>query len=172
MKVNIRAATISDLNLLVSLARTTFEHSFAADNTPENMAAYLDDAFSSEKIRLELNEEGSQYLVAEVDQTLVGYARVRQSDEVKDKIADSSLELQRIYVDKNYHGLKVGATLIQACIDYCGSRGVHWLWLGVWENNHKALTFYEKWGFIKFGHHVFQMGDDPQTDWLLKKKIG
>lgn len=171
MNVEVRHVTMPDLPALVLLARQTFEDSFAADNTPENMAWYLEQAFTIDKITAEIDEPGSQYFVAEKDRRLVGYARVRESDEVKNVLTESSLELQRIYVDKNSQGLRVGVSLLQACIDYARTNRCSWLWLGVWERNFKAQEFYKKWGFEKFGEHVFQMGDDPQTDWLMKKRI-
>lgn len=43
--------------------------------------------------------------------------------------------------------------------------------LGVWEHNHRALRFYEKNGFIAFGTHIFQLGNDQQTDILMKKSV-
>lgn len=171
MKVVVREAYPSDLPNLIKLARKTFEESFAADNTPENMTFYINEAFHPDKLRREMEEAGSRYFVAEISKTLVGYARVRHSDEVKDQISENSIELQRIYVDKDYQRLKIGVSLLQTCIAYAKDQGFDWIWLGVWENNLKALAFYKKWGFEKFGNHIFQMGDDPQTDWLMKKRI-
>ncbi len=169
--VVVREACLHDAQSLVELARQTFEDSFALDNTSENMASYLNEAFSLQKIESGIKEPGSRYFVAEVDQSFAGYARVRTSDEVKDKLPESSLELQRIYVAREFQGLKIGASLMLACINYARSQGYSWLWLGVWENNMKAQNFYKALGFIKFGEHIFQMGTDPQTDWLMKKKI-
>ena len=169
--VAIRQAGLQDVQSLVELAKMTFEHSFAQDNTPENMSTYLNEAFSPLKIESEIRETESPFFVAEIDHQMVGYARVRLNDEVKDKLHQPSLELQRLYVLSEFQGLKIGASLMQACINFAKFQGYHWLWLGVWENNVKAQNFYKAHGFEKFGEHIFQMGDDPQTDWLMKKKI-
>lgn len=169
--VVIRKAEIADVQLLVNLARLTFEESFAQDNTPQNMESYLNEAFNDKKIESEIKEPGSQYFLAEIDRQVAGYARVRTSEEVKDKLQEPSRELHRIYVASGFQGLKIGASLMQACIDYVRSQGCKWLWLGVWENNIKAQRFYKAFGFEKFGEHIFLMGDDPQTDWLMKKEI-
>ena len=169
--IAIRKARAADISSLVALARHTFEISFAKDNTPENMANYLNETFTAEKIESELEESQSQYFVAASDEKLVGYARVRFSEEVKDKLIGPSLELQRIYVAPESQGLNIGSQLMESCIEYAISNGYHWIWLGVWEKNFSAQKFYQRWGFEKFGAHIFQMGDDPQTDWLMSKKL-
>ncbi|MGE0588019.1 MAG: N-acetyltransferase family protein [Cyclobacteriaceae bacterium] len=166
---NVRYATAKDIPVLVAIGRKTFEESFSSDNTPNNMAAYLDQSFNADQLASELTESGSQYFIAEEGNEPVGYARVRLSDEVKDHLTESALELQRIYVDGAHQGKKIGVALMNACLDYARKHGFHWLWLGVWEKNFKAQNFYHHWGFEKFGEHIFQMGDDPQTDWLMKK---
>ncbi|HRW99528.1 MAG TPA: GNAT family N-acetyltransferase [Cyclobacteriaceae bacterium] len=169
--INVRSATEKDISRLVNLGRKTFEESFSKDNTPANMATYLNASFNFDQISKELAERGSQYFIAEEGDEFVGYARVRQSDEVKDYLVERSLELQRIYVDGGHQGKKIGVALMKACLDYARQHQFHWLWLGVWEQNFKAQHFYQQWGFEKFGEHIFQMGDDPQTDWLMKKRI-
>lgn len=169
--IDVKKATGKDVPVLVQLARKTFEESFSEDNTPSNMTAYLNDAFSPEKVAQEIEETDSQYFLAWEGNNPVGYARVRLSNEVKDDLQESALELQRIYVDGAHQGKRIGVALIDACLNYARQHNFHWIWLGVWEKNFKAQKFYENWGFEKFGEHVFQMGDDPQTDWLMKKRI-
>ena len=169
--IHVRPATKDDIPALVQLGRKTFEESFSDDNNPANMAAYLEQSFNNEKLANELTESGSRYFIAEEGTEPVGYARVRLSDEVKDHLTESALELQRIYVDGAHQGKKIGVNLMKACLDYARQHKFRWLWLGVWEKNFKAQKFYRQWGFEKFGEHIFQMGDDPQTDLLMKKRI-
>ena len=47
-------------------------------------------------------------------------------------------------------------------------KNVGYLWLGVWEENHRALAFYKKNGFVEFDKHIFKLGNDPQTDIMMK----
>ena len=51
------------------------------------------------------------------------------------------------------------------------SRQKSYLWLGVWEHNTKALAFYQRFGFYRIGSHSFFVGQDEQTDFLLRKDI-
>ena len=43
------------------------------------------------------------------------------------------------------------------------------MWLGVWEENHRANAFYRKHGYAEVGEHVFMLGADAQRDLILAK---
>jgi ribosomal protein S18 acetylase RimI-like enzyme len=70
-----------------------------------------------------------------------------------------------------FHGQKAGAALMQHCLGLAMMAGYDVVWLGVWEHNYKALNFYRKWGFEVFGSHIFRLGDDEQTDVMMKKHL-
>ena len=76
--VNLRYATAADNVLLAEMGARTFYDTFAADNTPENMAAYLAASFSPEKQAAELADPSSVFLIAEVEGAAVGYARLKE----------------------------------------------------------------------------------------------
>lgn len=169
--IAIRTASLNDLSLLVSMGRKTFVASFASENIAENMEAYLQTAFTHEKIEQELSEDETQFFLAYDGSTPVGYAKVRVNDEVNGLLMEPAFELERIYVISAYQGRKIGVALLEKCIEYGKQNNFYWIWLGVWEHNTKAQQFYLKWGFEKFGEHPFKMGSDIQTDWLMKKRI-
>ena len=68
-------------------------------------------------------------------------------------------------------GKGVGKKLMQTCHDIARQKGKKILWLGVWKENHRAIDFYKSWGFEIFGDQEFILGDDVQTDWLMKKDL-
>ncbi len=90
------------------------------------------------------------------------------SREIKDK---NYLEIERIYVLKEYHGKKVGQLLYENAIKIAKSKNAEYVWLGVWEKNPRAIRFYEKNGFVAFDKHIFKLGNDKQTDIMMKLKI-
>jgi ribosomal protein S18 acetylase RimI-like enzyme len=166
----IRRGEASDAELLAELGARTFSETFAADNTPENMSAYLASAFSPDQQASEISDSRSSFHIAEVDGVAVGYALLR-TGKVPDRVTgDQPIELVRLYVSRESLGTGVGAALMQACIDDAKRRGHQTLWLGVWENNIRAQAFYRKWKFQDVGTHVFQLGDDPQTDILMQRR--
>ncbi len=165
----IRQATSHDIKALADIGLTTFLETYAHLNTPENMEKYLVGKFTEESIGLEMNETGTIFLVEEEHQALLSYAKMRVNlTEMPDPKA---IELERFYVKKTAQGQKLGKKMIDACIEMAKNQDFNLFWLGVWEHNHKAIGFYEAMGFTQFGKHVFQLGDDAQTDFLMKKQI-
>jgi len=178
-KVIVRRGEQCDAELLAELGARTFSETFAADNTPENMTDYLASAFTPTKQAAELADPQCLFLIAETnkdvlagtDRVAVGYALLR-SERVPDGVSDDQpIELVRLYVARESIGCGIGAALMQACIGEAQQLGYQTLWLGVWENNPRAQEFYRQWNFHEVGTHVFQLGDDPQTDLLMQRSL-
>lgn len=169
--IEIRPAYVQDLVSLRKIAIETQVETFAAQNTPEVMEAHLHEAYSAARFEEEFKEEGAIYYMAWEGVEPAGFLRLRVTDEVEIHLGKKAIELQRLYVAKEFQGKKVGAGLMKQAFSYARERNFEWLWLGVWEKNFKAQEFYKKWGFEKFSEHIFWMGPDPQTDWLLKLKL-
>jgi ribosomal protein S18 acetylase RimI-like enzyme len=168
----IRRGNAADADLLAELGARTFSETFAADNTLEDMTAYLASSFSLKKQAEELADPDSLFLIAEADGVAVGYAMLRSGDLEDGITGENPVELVRLYVSRESLGSGLGAALMQACIDEAKERGHQTLWLGVWEHNTRARAFYRKWRFHEVGTHVFQLGNDPQTDLLMQRSIG
>jgi diamine N-acetyltransferase len=167
--MNIRKATALDNYLLAELGARTFADSFAADNTPEDMAAYLAGAFNPQKQAGELVDPATTFLIAEVDGQPVGYARLKQGPAPACVTANRPIEIIRFYSIKELIGHGVGAALMTASLEEARRLGCDVAWLDVWEKNPRAIAFYTKWGFVKVGEQGFQLGDDLQNDWLMAR---
>lgn len=168
--VTIRPGSPADAVALAALARRTFAEAFGADNTPEDLAAFLDATYGPDIQREELDTRGLTYLVAEREGDLLAYALLR--DKVSPVVADpSAIEVQRFYVDSTGHGRGIAQTLMGACISEAVARGAGSLWLGVWERNTRAIRFYVAQGFREVGTQTFVVGRDPQTDVVMLKTL-
>ncbi len=170
-RVDVRRATPADNVLLAEIGARTFSDTFADDNTPENMAAYLAASFSPEKQAEELADPTACFLIAELDGAAVGYAELRAGEPDRCITGPRPIELVRIYSVKDRIGHGIGAALMQACIEQAHAQGCQTLWLGVWERKARAIAFYRQWGFAQAGTHVFRLGDDPQTDLVMQRSI-
>lgn len=171
-RIRLIHADASHASLLANLALDTFRESFEKVNNPQDFKTYTTQAFTATQLEKEIHESGSQYILAYANNELAGYARVRNSDEVNDKFPDQkTLELHRIYVLEKFIGQGVGQALMNYCLGLAKERGAEIIWLGVWEHNHRAQEFYKKLGFEYFGSHTFMMGNDPQTDLLMKLNL-
>ncbi len=167
----IRRAVSTDADLLAELGARTFSETFAADNTPEDMAAYLASSFSAAQLAAELADLRSVFLIAQIDNAAAGYAKLHAGDVLEEVEGDKPIELARLYVSKEWLGRGVGEALMRACIDEARQAGHQTLWLGVWEHNGRAQAFYRKWDFREIGEHVFQLGADRQTDILMERAL-
>ena len=161
-------ATISDINQLQQVSRQTFSETFSVVNTKENMRKYLDEELSTEKLTNELANPDSEFYFALLENNVIGYLKLnfgQSQTELKD---DNAIELERIYVLKEFQGKSIGQFLYNYTIQIARQRDVDYLWLGVWENNIRARNFYQKNGLVEFDKHIFKLGNDVQTDIMMK----
>lgn len=158
----------SDVDTLLALSWKTFHESFGHLNTPENMAHYMNKAFTMEKLFSELLNPFSEFYFAVHQQTKVGYLKVNKCPAQSDIRDDQSLEIERIYIDGDYQGLGLGAQLLDSAKRRAKELDLEYVWLGVWEKNKDAIRFYERHGFVIFSAHPFIFGDEVQTDLLMK----
>ena len=118
-----------------------------------------------------MNHPDSEFFIAWEVEAPVGYLKINTGQAQTEPQGDTALEIERIYVLKAYHGKKVGQLLYEQALDMAQQQNKSLIWLGVWEENPRAIRFYEKNGFIAFDKHIFKFGDDQQTDILMKKTL-
>lgn len=171
MNLTLRPATREDAILVADISRQSFYDTFAADNTPENMAKFLDEQFTRGKLMLEVGAAENTFLLAYADNEIAGYLKLREGRKLSSLQNTSSIEIARFYVLKDFIGKGVGKLLMQAAIDIAKEKEKEAVWLGVWEHNHRAIAFYTAWGFEKFDEVDFLLGDDIQRDWLMKRDV-
>ncbi len=164
-------ASLLDVDVLVHISRTTFYETFAKDNSEENMQLYLNENVTLKKLTEEINHPHSEFYLAKVDDEVIGYLKVNfetAQTELHDK---QSLEIERIYVTKEFFGKNIGKLLFEKAVAIARSHNLNYIWLGVWEENLRAISFYKKNGFVVFDTHAFILGTDEQTDLLMKLEL-
>ena len=169
--VTIRHGAVEDAGLLSELGARTFSETFASDNTPEDLAAYLATNFNVAQQTAELEDPASTFLIAEVDGRAAGYAKLHDGKPEKGVEGANPIELVRLYVLREWLGRGIGEQLMRACLDEARRAGHETIWLGVWERNARAQAFYRKWNFRAFGEHMFQLGSDLQRDILMERSL-
>lgn len=169
--LTIRRGTLEDAALLSELGAQTFSETFAADNTPEDMAAYLAASFNVARQTAELEDPASTFLIAEVDGRAAGYAKLCESETDEAVKGAKPVELVRLYVSREWLGRRIGEQLMRACVDEARQAGHETIWLGVWERNARAQAFYRKWNFRTVGEHMFQLGSDLQRDLVMERAL-
>lgn len=169
--IQITKVTLNNIGSLQEIGRRTFSETFAAVNTAANMQHYLDESFSIHKLTDELNDTNAAFYFAWLNEEVIGYLKLNfgaSQTELKD---DKAIEIERIYVLQAFHGKNVGQLLYQKALQIAEEMDADYIWLGVWEENMRAIRFYQKNGFTEFSKHAFQLGDDTQTDIMMKLQL-
>ncbi len=169
--ITINKADLKNLEILQSIGKETFYETFAQHNSEQEMQNYLDKSFASDKLTDELNNPDSQFFIAWEEGIPVGYLKVNTGKAQTELQDETSLEIERIYVKSSHHGKKVGQILFEKALEIAQTEKKKSLWLGVWEENLRAVNFYRKNGFVEFDKHIFRLGNDEQTDLMMRKII-
>ena len=171
MKTTIRKCTVDDLKTLLEISYETFVDAFQSMNVKETMDKYVEEAFNMEKLEEELGNKDSRFFFLYADDELAGYLKINEAPAQTDVNDSHSIEVERIYVKKEFKGKGLGRQLMNYAIQLAKEMKKNYVWLGVWEKNTDAITFYKKLGFYEAGQHPFKMGDELQTDFIMKKVI-
>jgi ribosomal protein S18 acetylase RimI-like enzyme len=171
MNLRFRSATRNDAELIADISQQTFYDTFAADNSEEDMDKFLKEQFTKGRLMLEVGAPENDFILAYADEEMAGYAKLRDGKVPVELRNTPSLEIARLYVLNDFLGKGIGAALMKICIEAARAKQKKVIWLGVWEKNKRAIDFYTRWGFEKFGEWDFLLGNDLQRDWLMKKEL-
>jgi ribosomal protein S18 acetylase RimI-like enzyme len=169
--LRIRRASLLDAEVIATLGAETFKASFGPQNTPENVERHLTKSYSVTIQERQLADPKVTYLLAEMDGRSAGYACVVESEPPPCVTGPAPIEVLRFYVVSDFHGSGIAQALMDACAADARARGGRTLWLGVWDQNPRAIRFYTKWGFEDVGGQIFMMGEDPQHDRVLSHSL-
>lgn len=167
----IKRVSPNDINELQKISKQTFKETFSARNTEENMTKYLDEVFSLDKLTSELNSINSEFYFAISDNNILGYLKLNLGQSQTELKDNKALEIERIYVLKDSHGKPAGQLFYEKALKTAKQLKINYIWLGVWEENPRAISFYKKNGFVEFDKHIFVLGNDEQTDIMMKLQL-
>ncbi len=156
---------------LQAISKNTFIEAFSAENTAEDMEKYLNESLSIEKLNEELANPNSIFYFALKDDEIIGYLKLNFGQAQTVFKQENWLEIERIYVLKSFYGKKIGQMLFEKALQKAKQTNIDYLWLGVWEKNKRAISFYQKNGFVEFDKHIFILGNDEQIDIMMKREI-
>lgn len=169
--LQITSVSKNDIPELQKISRQTFLETFADTNTEENMKQYLAESFALAQLTEEVENPESKFFFAVWNNEVIGYLKINTGQAQTELKGNDSLEIERIYVQQAFLGKKVGQSLFDHAVAMAQDAGFHTVWLGVWEHNQRAIHFYQKNGFVTFDKHAFYLGDDEQTDLMMRKTL-
>jgi GNAT superfamily N-acetyltransferase len=168
----VRRAGPGDGGRVATVAARLFEQTYGDANDPANMRSYLAKSFSESLQSAEIADDGCALWIAEDgEQSALGYATLCLGIEVDCVSGERPAEIQRMYIDRAWYGRGLGDALMAACVGHARMWGCDVLWLGVWEENPRAIAFYKKNGFVAVGSATFALGHDIQRDLVMAKPL-
>ena len=170
-EIKVRKITSVDLTDLVKISRQTFTETFEEVNSEEDIQKYLSENLSEEQLQTELDNPESEFYFAENKDEILGYLKLNSGNSQTENKNENSIEIERIYVRKEFLRMKIGQLLLDHSIQIAKEKNAEFIWLGVWEHNERALKFYGKNGFEVYSKHDFVLGKDVQTDLLMKMNL-
>ncbi len=171
MTIKIKQCTLKDLHKLQEISYETFNETFKDQNSPENMKAYLEKAFNVKQLEKELSHPSSTFYFAFYQNDVAGYIKINTHDAQTEKMGDETVEIERIYIRSKFQKHGIGKFLLNHSIELARKNNKKKIWLGVWEKNENAISFYKKMGFVQTGEHSFHMGEEEQTDFIMTKVL-
>jgi ribosomal protein S18 acetylase RimI-like enzyme len=169
--IHIKRISVIDVEDLQIISKQTFFETFANENSESDMKNYLNENLSLDTLKKELFNTKSEFYVLSFNEKIIGYLKLNFGEAQTELKNNTSLEIERIYVLKEFHGQNMGQLLYNNALEIATKHSIKEIWLGVWEKNKRAISFYKKNGFIEFDTHIFKLGNDEQIDIMMKLKL-
>ncbi len=168
MAVIFKVCGLADASSIADIGRQTYRQTFEHMCTAEVMTQYLERAFDISVVTQELGNPRSRFWLLEVDGQVAGYLKMNWGVAQTLNQEDDGIEIERIYLLKAFQGQGHGRALFDKAMAVARASDSRFIWLGVWENNDRAIAFYTAMGFRIVGTHDFQMGDVVDTDYTMR----
>ncbi|WP_337187856.1 GNAT family N-acetyltransferase [Phenylobacterium sp.] len=165
----IRRAGEADAAVLAELGARTFRETFAHLYPPDDLAAFLAEAYDLERTRLDLVDPARAAWIVERDRQAIGYAQAGPCGLPHPAVTPACGELKRIYFLKGAQGGGLGGRLFTEAMGWLQSAGPRTVWIGVWSENFGARRFYERHGFRKVGEYGFHVGATVDLEFILRR---
>ena len=171
MEIQIVEVSRNDVKELREISCLTFIQTFASENTAKNVQFFLSHNYAEKKLLSELMNPESRFFFAKQGAEIVGYLKLNSGEAQTVLPNHDGFEIERIYVDQDSKGKGIGKMFIDFSIREAKKCNAGYIWLGVWEHNKPAIGFYLKSGFTAYGSHMFKLGEDEQTDLLMRRSL-
>lgn len=171
MEIEIEPVKDCEVSVLSEVSCKCFYDTFHAQNDDEDIKLFLEKSLNRNALLVELQQPENYFFFARIEGEIAGFLKLTDATPSSLSSEFTGLEIARIYVLDHKIGTGIGKRLIEFAFSFGRKLDKNIIWLGVWEHNIRAIDFYRKYGFERFGEHIFMVGKDAQTDWLMKKEL-
>lgn len=169
--IEMKKVKLSDVYELRQISIETFKDTFGDDNSKQDLEEMFENNYGIDQLKKEISDDKTDFEFIYVDNELAGYLKINIGEAQSEDMGSDYLEIERIYIRKNFKRRGLGSQFMSYAINAAKEADKNYIWLGVWENNTNAISFYQVKGFMPFSEHIFVVGSDKQRDILMKKPI-
>jgi GNAT superfamily N-acetyltransferase len=168
-EINYRQANISDVKKLSILFKQVYIQTYGVEGVSDEYANFITKQFSEERLQELINQHSDFLIVAEYKGNLVGVAEIEfnKKSPVGNLIAT---ELNKLYILEWFCGQGIGYSLLAETEKIVREKGLNEMWLWVYEENYRAIQFYERQNFVCIGNAPFQMEVNRYENKVMLKK--
>jgi len=170
-QITYRAPERGDAANLSHFGRQTFCATFAHLYKPEDLSTYLNRVYTPAAMLADMATPGTEFRIAEHGGRIIGFCKIGAVTVPIGKIPPKSMELRQLYVDHDFHGSGVAATLMAWALDRAHARNCENIYLSVYAENFRAQKFYQRHGFKVIGEYKFMVGSQADDELIMHLMI-
>ena len=169
MGAEIRRAGPEDASALAEVGRDTFVETFAHLYPPQDLAAFLAQAYAPDAFAGCLDDPEHGLWIAEQDGRAIGYVQAGSCTLPHPEVTAGCGEVKRLYVRQETQGSGLGTRLLTVALGWLSAPGRR-LWIGVWSQNFGAQRLYARHGFERVGEYQFPVGRTLDDEFILSRE--
>ena len=166
----IRRAGPADAEVLSVLGARTFTDTFGHLYPPEDLSAFLADAYGLDRTRADLADPAKATWLVEADGQAIGYALAGPCSLPHEDVTPGCGELKLLYFLKSWQVGGLGARLFAETLAWLQAGGPRHVWIGVWSENYGAQRFYARHGFENVGGYGFAVGRTVDSEFIFRRR--
>ena len=153
--ISIIKATVQDCHIIAGIGKVSVVDSHRESCPAEVMHEFLERYYTSDAIKNELRDVNNIYYLIQYNDQPAGFSKIVLNAKHPTIRAENVTLLDRIYIRKEFYGLKLGRELLHFNITLARDNNQSGIWLYAWIGNTRAIHFYQKAGFTIIGSHQY-----------------
>jgi ribosomal protein S18 acetylase RimI-like enzyme len=169
-EIKYRYAVPSDALRLSILFQTVYITTYGFEGVSNEYASFISKRFAPQYIENTITNGQDSIIVATLNENLVGVAEIDFNRPCPIGNVEEP-ELGKLYVLDAFFGRGIGYNLMNEVEKTARANGHKQVWLEVWDENPRAIAFYERQGYQAIGTVPFPMDDNTYTNIVMIKTL-
>lgn len=154
-----KRATIKDARLLSKLSIASFLPAHGHSAPKEDIDNYVAKNFSEKNFVKELENQENEYYLMTYQEKIAGFSKVIFNSKNENIPYNNITKMERLYLLEEFYGLGLGKDLFNFNVSLAKKNNQVGIWLAVWVENLRAISFYKKMGFKIVGSYDFKISE-------------